>query len=125
MFQLAGSLTTGQYKWAVSKQRQRPQTANRLEGNAMPPRRLLWVRGSFSLRQRHYRKYRLIKLQEPVFAVFHGQHPIAYLKGSIDNQRSSYRHQVRICPFKSVSVRRDIALSATLRALTAPAMGMG
>ena len=32
MFQLAGSLTTGQYKWAVSKQRQRPQTANRLKG---------------------------------------------------------------------------------------------
>ena len=48
-FQPAGSLTTGQYKWAVSKQRERPQTANRLEGNAMPPRRLLWVRGSFSL----------------------------------------------------------------------------
>ena len=87
-----------QYAWRVTKQRERPQTANRLEGNAMPPRRLLWVRGSFSLRQRHYRKFTLVKLQKPVFAVFHGQHPNAYLKGSIDNQRFSYRLFVRRCP---------------------------
>ena len=32
LFQLAGALSTGQYKWAVSKQRKRPQTANRLDG---------------------------------------------------------------------------------------------
>ena len=35
LFQLAGALSTGQYKRAVSKQRKRPQTANRLEG--IPP----------------------------------------------------------------------------------------
>ena len=49
MFQPAGSLTTGQYKWAVSKQRQRPQTANRPEGSSKPLWRLQWVWGSFSL----------------------------------------------------------------------------
>ena len=32
LFQLAGSEATGQYKRAVSKQRQRPQTGNRPEG---------------------------------------------------------------------------------------------
>ena len=36
LFQLAGSEATGQYKWAVSKQRQRPQTAKRPEGKKSP-----------------------------------------------------------------------------------------
>ena len=35
-FQLAGTLATGQYKRAVSKQRKRPQTGNRLEGVICP-----------------------------------------------------------------------------------------
>ena len=59
--------------------------------------------------------------RKPTFAVFHGQPPIAHLTGSIDNQRPGYRHQVRICPFQSVSVRSDIALSATLRVVRKPA----
>ena len=36
LFQLAGSEATGRYKWAVSKQRQRPQTAKRPEGRIGP-----------------------------------------------------------------------------------------
>ena len=36
LFQPAGSDATGQYKWAVSKQRQRPQTANRPEDIISP-----------------------------------------------------------------------------------------
>jgi len=38
-------------------QRQRPQTANRPEGIALPLRRLLWESGSFSLCHTHYRKF--------------------------------------------------------------------
>ena len=44
-------------------QRQRPQTANRPEGTALPLRRLLWERGSFSLCHIHYRKLTLFFCQ--------------------------------------------------------------
>ena len=48
-------------------QRQRPQTANRPEGTALPLRRLLWATGSFSLCHIHYRKLTLF-FRQPLSA---------------------------------------------------------
>ena len=48
-------------------QRQRPQTANRPEGTALPLRRLLWAAGSFSLCHIHYRKLTLF-FRQPLSA---------------------------------------------------------
>ena len=56
LFQLAGALSTGQYKRAVSKQRFRPQTANRLEGVICPHGVEHKVSGGSGLWTRHYRK---------------------------------------------------------------------
>ena len=56
MFQLAGTSATGQYKWAVSKQRKRPQTVNRLEGVICPHGVEHKVSGGSGLWTRHYRK---------------------------------------------------------------------
>ena len=56
LFQLAGALSTGQYKWAVSKQRKPPQTVNRLEGVICLRGVEHGVRGSSGLWTRHYRK---------------------------------------------------------------------
>ena len=97
MFQPAGSLTTGQYAWRVTKQRERPQTANRLKGiiclyGACRGWLVVLVCDSPIIA-----KLRLI-YRKPAFAVFHGQPPMAYLKGSIDNQRFGYRLFVRRCP---------------------------
>ena len=59
LFQLAGALSTGQYKRAVSKQRKRPQTANRLEGVICPRGVEHGVSGCSGLWTRHYRKQTL------------------------------------------------------------------
>ena len=56
LFQLAGALSTGQYKRAVSKQRQRPQTANRHEGIICPRGSEPGALGCSGLYTRHYRK---------------------------------------------------------------------
>ena len=56
LFQLAGALSTGQYKRPVSKQRKRPQTVNRLEGVICLRGVEHGVRGSSGLWTRHYRK---------------------------------------------------------------------
>ena len=56
LFQLAGALSTGQYKWAVSKQRKRPQTANRLEGVICPRGVEYGVSVCSGLWTRHYRQ---------------------------------------------------------------------
>ena len=65
-FQPAGALSTGQYKRAVSKQRKRPQTVNRLEGVICLRGVEHGVRGSSGLWTRHYRKYRLVKYKRPI-----------------------------------------------------------
>ena len=64
-FQPAGALSTGQYTRAVSKQRQRPQTANR-PGGKHAPMAPAHAKSSFSLWTRHYRKYRLVKYKRPI-----------------------------------------------------------
>ena len=56
LFQLAGTFATGQYKRAVSKQRKRLQTANRLEGIICPRGVEHGVSGCSGLWTRHYRK---------------------------------------------------------------------
>ena len=56
LFQLAGALSTGQYKRAVPKQRQRPQTANRHEGIICPRGSEPGALGCSGLYTRHYRK---------------------------------------------------------------------
>ena len=67
-FQLAGALSTGQYKRAVSKQRKRPQTVNRLEGVICPCGVEHEGNGCSGLWTRHYRQ--LLFCNSPLLYVF-------------------------------------------------------
>ena len=59
IFQPASALSTGQYKWAVSKQRKPPQTANRLDGRHAPVA-AAQEKGNFSLWTKPYRQCGLV-----------------------------------------------------------------
>ena len=69
-FQLAGALSTGQYKWAVSKQRKRPQTANRLEGIKNPRGVEHGGNGCSGLWTRHYRQLMFCNIPFLCLAMF-------------------------------------------------------
>ena len=74
IFQPASALSTGQYKWAVSKQRKPPQTANRLDGRHAPVA-AAQEKGSFSLWTKHYRQCGLVGCRRLVPGAAHQLSP--------------------------------------------------